>query len=97
MSHRCELAALRVAAQKVREMRHRARVSERSAFAPIVLSENLALRAARDEMRRGVNALDLSADLGFECAVAIRKQQELNARRARVQNQNALAAHDTAF
>ena len=65
MSDRLELAALRVAAQKVREMRHRARVSERVPSLH-ALSEDFALRAARDEMRRGVNALDLSADLGFE-------------------------------
>jgi hypothetical protein len=83
--------------KEVRKVVDRALVTELDTLAPALFRGDDASSRARDEMRRSVNALDLSPQLRIELAVPVLVEQELDARRAGVQDQNALAGHDTAF
>src|SRR6185503_8706940 len=97
MTHRLELHSPGLVPEELGKVVHRALVTELPLVAPAFFCGDHTARGARNEMRRGVDALDLPAQLRVEPAVLMLVEQELDARRARVQYENGPAVHDTAF
>src|SRR5262245_16999224 len=97
MPHRLEFHPPGLVPEEVGEMVHRPVVTELHTVAPALFRGDHTACAARDEVWRRVDALDLSAQLRVEPAVLVLVEQELDARRAGIQYENGLAVHDTAF
>ena len=77
-------------------MRHGPLVAEAHSLAPGLLGEQRAVRAARREPRRGMYALDLASNDGIERPVPLGEEQELDAGRACVQDEDRVT-HATTF
>ena len=91
VADRRELEAAALAAQKIREIRDRPRRGRGSPPRPRT-SRRAARRPAprADEPWRRMDALDLTANDGIERPVPLGEEQELDAGRAGVQNENRI-------
>src|SRR5262245_56247823 len=97
MPHRLEFHPPGLVPEELGEMVHRAVVTELHPVAPAFFRGDDTTRGARDEVRGRMDPLDLSAQLRVQPAVLVLVEQELDARRAGIQYENAPAVHDTAF
>src|ERR1022692_2918748 len=88
----CESRRSQLAAQKFEEVRDRVAMTQGTSISPFLLVHDAVLRVPDVETGRALKTFDLTPKPGMRVIARVGIKRELEARRARVQNQNCVGA-----
>ena len=88
MAYRNQAVFFTLISQECGEVLYRTFMSKSRTLDPVLRADFLSCRVFGDESRRTVESLDLPPELNFEPIDAFDKHRKLDARRARIKNEN---------